>query len=394
MAEPHGFSFGRLWRRVRPPYNGGGARAVASRAGPAASGGGAPRPNSKLGELKSRSRVVCARAISGLASTIKVAGVAYAGALAMLYTFQRRVMYFPGEAAEVANASTMRARHGAAVEGIVDVFVPVKDGSGAVVHGYYLPPLPLARDRTTLVLFHGNAGHVAHRIWLCAALRTATGGCGVAIMDYRGYGRSDPRYAPAEVARASLESAGKKSFSSNAASPSESGIHADADAFVDHIAELGRLNVGRDIFLVGESLGTAVSVSMASRRNVRGLVLFSAFTSITDVAVMAYGSLVPGPLLRLLVKDRFDSLGLAMNSNNRTNTRTSKPIGPLAHTPLLMFHGDYDDIVPMELGLELYRAWPCLNKAFVTVKGRGHNDLYDKGDEVFRSVRNFVQSNQ
>ena len=343
-------------------------------------GGGRPAQYVRRG---GPARRAVASAVALAVGTAKVAGVAYAGALAMLYAFQRKIMYFPGDAAEVKTARDLRAAYGNAVDGVVDVFVPVRDGTGAVVHGYYMPPLPLAPSRTTLVMFHGNAGHVTHRVLLCAALRAATGGCGVAVMDYRGYGRSDPRYAPPSVAESARKNAARGALDAAATSLSERAIHADAEAFVEHLAQREKLNVARDVFLVGESLGTGVSVEMAARRKVRGLILFSAFSSIADVAVSAYGSLVPPPLLRLLLKDRFDSHSRA------TDTALPKHV---ADTPLLMFHGDADELVPMDLGLTLYRAWPCLSKAFVTIKGSGHNDLYDRSEELFRSVRNFVAS--
>jgi pimeloyl-ACP methyl ester carboxylesterase len=44
--------------------------------------------------------------------------------------------------------------------------------------------------------------------------------------------------------------------------------------------------------------------------------------------------------------------------------------------PLLVAHGDHDDIVPLALGRQLATAAPGPVQ-FVTVPGRGHNDVLD-----------------
>ena len=51
--------------------------------------------------------------------------------------------------------------------------------------------------------------------------------------------------------------------------------------------------------------------------------------------------------------------------------------------PLLFFHGDCDDIIPLKLGRRLFDAAPEL-KWFVEVPKAGHNDLVETAGSTYR----------
>jgi hypothetical protein len=55
------------------------------------------------------------------------------------------------------------------------------------------------------------------------------------------------------------------------------------------------------------------------------------------------------------------------------------------HMPVLIVHGDADDVVPFRLGRELYRL-ANQPKSFIDVVGGGHNDLPEMGlyDDVWK----------
>ena len=84
-----------------------------------------------------------------------------------------------------------------------------------------------------------------------------------------------------------------------------------------------------------------------------GLILQSPFTSIRDMARLHY-PLVPRPL----VPDAYPSLRLIRELD----------------VPLLVLHGERDDIVPLMHGEELYEAATC-PKRIVRFPDAGHNDL-------------------
>jgi len=111
----------------------------------------------------------------------------------------------------------------------------------------------------------------------------------------------------------------------------------------------------------GRSLGGAVAVELARGRPLAALILESTFTSVGDMAreMLGFGL---GPLLR----GRFDA---------------AAAIGEV-RAPILVLHGDRDEIVPFALGRRLYERAPE-PKAFHTLRGAGHNDTSAVGGAAY-----------
>jgi fermentation-respiration switch protein FrsA (DUF1100 family) len=203
---------------------------------------------------------------------------------------------------------------------------------GVRLHAWWAGP-PDAR--ATLVWSHGNGGNIAGRSAVLRGL--AARGVSVLAYDYRGYGRSE-------------------------GSPTEEGVYADALAAYDHLRARG-IPESR-IVAFGESLGSAVSVHLASKRPCAGLVLVSPFTRLRDVARVHYGPLA------MLAGDGFDAIGLI----------------PKVRRPLLVAHGDQDEIVPFELGVKLFEA-ANEPKKFLRVEGAHHNDVFASSELMDAIVR-------
>jgi fermentation-respiration switch protein FrsA (DUF1100 family) len=155
----------------------------------------------------------------------------------------------------------------------------------------------------------------------------AAAGLDVLLFDYRGYGRST-------------------------GSPGEEGTYRDARAARAVLLQQAGVDAGR-VFYLGESLGGAVAVQLAGEAPPRGLILRSTFTSVKEMARQHY-PVVPAAL----VVDAYPSL---------LRIRTLK-------APLLVIHGDRDDIVPLSHGEALFAAAPE-PKRLEVVRGAGHNDL-------------------
>ncbi|ACI98489.1 alpha/beta hydrolase [Rhodospirillum centenum] len=238
------------------------------------------------------------------------------GGLATLYANQRKLQYFPSTAVVVP-----------ADWGLPDFsVVTVTTADGVGIDGWYAPA---AAGRPTVVLFHGNAGHLGLRADKARVLRDA--GFGVLLAGYRGYG-------------------------GNPGQPDEPGLMADARAQLDFLVEQGVS--GQRVVLYGESLGTGVAVRMATERRVGGLVLEAPYTSMTDVAAAHY----PFLPVRLLLRDRYDSLSR---------------IDRIA-APLLVVVAQRDAVVPAALSDTLFRAAPE-PKYIVRLPGAGHNDMMEHG---------------
>ncbi|HSW59017.1 MAG TPA: alpha/beta hydrolase [Dehalococcoidales bacterium] len=208
------------------------------------------------------------------------------------------------------------------------------------LHGWFVP----ANSNLTLLWFHGNAGNISHRLYILGLLRDALD-VNVFLFDYRGYGRST-------------------------GNPSEKGLYRDAEAALDYL----RSRPGGDhqkIIYFGQSLGSAVAVDLAARHPPAGLILEAAFPSVPDVASRLY----PFLPARFLIRARFDSLSKIERIN----------------APLLMAHGDRDDIIPLEAGQKLFEAAGG-DKTFYVIRSAGHNDTFEVGGrDYLHQFRLFLQ---
>lgn len=202
---------------------------------------------------------------------------------------------------------------------VEDAWIATEAGT---LHGLFVPH----PDPVGVALFcHGNAGTVAHRIESLAVLNQRHR-LSVLIFDYQGFGKS----------------VGK---------PSQMGILADARAARKWLAERASVPES-EIILMGRSLGGAVAVDLAAKDGARGLILASTFTSLPDVA-----------------SHHFRWLPTHFWMTHRLNSL--KKIRDY-HGPLLASHGDHDEVIPIELGRELFEAAPGPKK-FVVIPNGTHN---------------------
>ncbi len=241
--------------------------------------------------------------------------VLYGGLLALVFTFQRSLQYFPSTARVTA------AEVGLA--GFSDLALRTSDGESVVA--WWKPPEP---GRAVLVYFHGNGGSLWNR--QDRARRLTEDGRGLLLASYRGY-------------------------SGSTGTPSEEGLRRDAEAAYRFVA--GRYEPGR-IVLYGESLGTGVAVGLAAERPNGGLILDAPFTSAVDVARGHYWFFPVDWLMR----DQFRSLGRIESLK----------------APLLVLHGDRDGIIPIAHGEKLFAAAPE-PKRFVRLPGVGHAEVLERG---------------
>jgi fermentation-respiration switch protein FrsA (DUF1100 family) len=255
-----------------------------------------------------------------------------AAVLALIWTMQRRLMYFP--AGGVPTPGEL------GLTGVEPVTFETIDGLG--LSGWFFAasgPSP----RVTVVVFNGNAGNRAHRAPLAAALRRH--GLQVLLVDYRGYG-------------------------GNPGAPSKNGLAVDGRAARAYLA--GRPDVDRSrIVYFGESLGTAVAVDLAVEHPPAALVLRSPFTSMRDLGQHHY----PFLPVDLLLRDRFAAIDQIQR----------------VRVPLLVIAGGHDRIVPIENTRRLYEAAVAPKTLFV-LPDADHND-YEllAGDEMIQAIVRFLQ---
>jgi fermentation-respiration switch protein FrsA (DUF1100 family) len=212
-----------------------------------------------------------------------------------------------------------------------------KAQDGVPLYGWWIP-----KGEFTVLFAHGNGGNISYRADIAARFHAE--GFSVFLFDYRGYGRSEGR-------------------------PTEKGTYKDAEGALKYLN--GKLGIPLSrIIPIGESMGGAIVVELCTRYRVRAGVLLSSAASLSQVRSILY----PGHRLNKKFVGIYDS---------------SKKISKV-HSPLLVIHGDMDELVPFTQGKELFRRanYP---KGFYRVRGAGHNDLYEMGGkELFKGIKEFI----
>ena len=265
-----------------------------------------------------------------------VAAAVLATSVGLLWAFQRRLIYLPSPGPVPPAASLL--------PGAEDVSFETADGLR--LQGWFVPPAPVdTRTPAPAVLVcNGNGGDRSMRADLAAALTRL--GLAVLLFDYRGYG-------------------------GNPGSPTEEGLAADARAALAYLAGRPEVDPARVVYL-GESLGAAVALRLATERPPAALVLRSPFASLVEVGRRHY----PVLPVSLLLRDRYDSAELA---------------GRLA-TPTLVVAGGRDRIVPASHSRRLFAAAPE-PKRLVLLEGADHNDHeLLAGPRLVDALRSFLAS--
>lgn len=243
----------------------------------------------------------------------------------MAVLFEERLIYFPTDELDVT-PSALGLRHD-------EIELVTSDGER--LHAWFLPsPVDRETERMTVLVCHGNAGNISHRLDLTLRLH-ANLAADVLLFDYRGFGRSSGK-------------------------PNEAGTYEDVRAAYGYLVEQRGIDEGR-IVLFGQSLGAAVALQLATEVDPRALVLEAPFTSVRDMASEVYPFLPNG-----WVRTRYDNL---------------EKIGSL-ELPLFIIHGTEDATVPFAHGQTLFDAAPE-PKRFLAVEGAGHSDAAVVGGENY-----------
>ncbi|MCB1065177.1 MAG: alpha/beta hydrolase [Verrucomicrobiae bacterium] len=189
-------------------------------------------------------------------------------------------------------------------------------------------------DKAPVLLWtHGNAedlGHLGPFFEIFAEQNV-----GILAIDYPGYGLSEGK-------------------------PTEPGCYRAVDLAFRHLTH--DLGIAADrIVIVGQSVGSGPAVWLAEKHpEVRGLVLISPFLSAFRVVTQI--PLFPG--------DRFPNLHRM----------------PEVTCPLLIFHGENDEVIPFTHGKKLFALHPGPEKAFVPLPAAGHNDLWARHFDTMESL--------
>ena len=240
--------------------------------------------------------------------------VIYLGFGGYLYLKQRNFIYFPVRADTSSEDEEIFENEGEKIKVSV-----VNRGS-----------------RKAIIYFGGNAENVDYNIdAFKAVFRKHTS----YLVKYRGYGGST-------------------------GTPSEQGIYSDAMHIFDKLSdEYGEISV------IGRSLGSAVAIYIAAKRDVHRLALITPFDSIKSVAQSQF----PFYPVSLLIKDEYDSLARAKHIDTET----------------MIIAAGNDNIIDISHARQLAEGF-TKGVDFHIIEHADHNDISDFA-EYYQTLSEFIQ---
>lgn len=203
-----------------------------------------------------------------------------------------------------------------------EVFIDTSDGG--TIHGLFFPA---ENSKGIILYFHGNAGSL--RSWGGIAPDFLKHNYSTFIIDYRGFGKSH-------------------------GTRNQTTFYSDAVLAYDYLSET---YPEKNIVIYGRSIGSAAASYAAAKRRPALLILESPFTELRDVARRHYPGLHLIPLRYTF-----------------PNYRYIEQI----ESPLVIFHGSEDRLIPPDMGEELGSIRGNENgfqSTFYSIEGAGHNDV-------------------
>ncbi|KAJ5127290.1 hypothetical protein N7448_008069 [Penicillium atrosanguineum] len=234
-----------------------------------------------------------------------------------------------------------------------DLQIPTPDGE--TLHAFFLrqPKTRFRRDMTVL-MFHGNAGNIGHRVPIAKAIQD-TLQCNVILLEYRGYGLST-------------------------GTPDEAGLKIDAQTGLDYMRQRPEFSDTKFV-IYGQSLGGAVAINLVATNqeqgDIGGLILENTFLSIRKLIPSVFP---PARYLARLCHQYW----------------TSEDVLPMiTKVPVLFLSGLKDELVPPSNMTQLFAACKSERKIWRTLPNGGHNDsVAEPGyfDHIHSFIREEVES--
>lgn len=244
-----------------------------------------------------------------------------------MFFFQRSLLYHPSkEKLDTSSYSDTKLRK-----------VEIATSDGLILKSFFKKPS--SQEKNTVIVFHGNAGHIGHRVKKFNFFLEK--GYGLLLVEYRGYG----------------ENLGK---------PTEIGLYRDGQAALEFLSKQ-KISKQKTI-LYGESLGCGLAVKFSTENEYKITILEAPYTSIPDIAKSHYWFLPT----KWLVLDKFDIISLIK----------------YIKSPLLVLHGENDKVINIKFGKKVFSLAPQPKEALFIPKA-GHNNLYEY--DIYKKIINFIE---
>ncbi|KKF95081.1 Protein bem46 [Ceratocystis fimbriata CBS 114723] len=283
-----------------------------------------------------------------VASYLRLPALASTGVAAVftgLLYFKQKAFIYPSHMPPNARTDVPRPSQ-FGIKDFEELVIPTNDGEKLSAF-FIRAPKNARNSQCTVIMFHGNAGNIGHRLPIARMLINYVG-CNVFMLEYRGYGLSTGE-------------------------PDEAGLNVDAQTALDYLRDRHETSTHRFI-IYGQSLGGAVSVKLAAQNqnvgDIAGLILENTFLSMRKLIP----SVIPmAKYISVLCHQVWPSDTLIPNIT----------------IPILFLSGEQDEIVPPVHMRKLHELARTRKRVWKSFPGGDHNSsVLEEG--YFESISTFV----
>ncbi|KAK4220271.1 protein bem46 [Rhypophila decipiens] len=308
-------------------------------------------PTGSGGKLPELSLCLFSFSIGPLANLCVSSFQGVAAVLTGLLYFKQKALIYPSHMPPNSRTDIPRPNQ-FNIKDYEELIIPTNDGEKLSAF-YIRGPRGGKNSNVTVLMFHGNAGNIGHRLPIARMLISQTG-CNVFMLEYRGYGIST-------------------------GSPDESGLNTDAQTALDYLRNRAETQ-NHKLLVYGQSLGGAVSIKLVAKNQGRtdadgnelitGLILENTFLSMRKLIPSI---IPPAKYLALLCHQVWASDSLIANIK----------------VPTLFLSGLQDEIVPPIHMKRLYDLSTAPLKIWKPFPGGDHNSsVLEEG--YFEAIADFI----
>ncbi|KAH7328837.1 Alpha/Beta hydrolase protein [Stachybotrys elegans] len=287
--------------------------------------------------------------LSSAASYMRLPALAtsgFAAVLTFLLYFKQKALIYPSHMPPNSRTEVPQPSQ-FGIKDFEELVIPTEDGEK--LSAFYIRASRNGKNpNVTMLMFHGNAGNIGHRLPIARMMINYVG-CNVLMLEYRGYGTSTGE-------------------------PDESGLNIDAQTGLNYLRE--RAETRDHCYIVyGQSLGGAVSIKLVAKNqdagDIAGLVLENTFLSMRKLIPSV---LPPARYLTLLCHQVWASESI---------------LPTIKKVPVLFLSGLQDEIVPPHHMKQLYELCAAPSKRWKPLPAGDHNSsVLEEG--YFEAIDDFV----
>ncbi|RYP80748.1 hypothetical protein DL769_002295 [Monosporascus sp. CRB-8-3] len=277
-----------------------------------------------------------------------LASAGVAAVLTSLLYFKQKALIYPSHMPPNSRTDVLRPSQ-CGINDFEELVIPTTDGEKLSAF-YIRAPRRGRHAKCTIVMFHGNAGNIGHRLPIARMLINYVG-CNVFMLEYRGYGLSTGE-------------------------PDEKGLMIDAQTALDYLRDRAETR-SHKLVIYGQSLGGAVSIKLVQKNqhagDIVGLVLENTFLSMRSLIPSV---IPPAKYLAMLCHQVWPSESLIPN---------------ITEIPILFLSGLQDEIIPPSHMRKLYELATTPTKIWKPLPGGDHNSsVLEEG--YFEAISEFVSN--